>query len=171
MKYFAYGSNMLESWLKRPSRTPTASYITTGILRGFMICFHKIGQDGSGKCNVLKTGNLNDIVYGVVYRIENDEVKSLDKAEGVQNGGYSRQEVNITTLDRSREETVECYLANPAFIDKKILPFSWYKALVIAGAIEHKLPEEYVCMLKEYPSIRDNELERESKAMSFINSL
>ena len=54
------------------------------------------------------------------------------------------------------------------FIEDNCLPFEWYKALVIAGALEHKLPEEYVRLLREYPSIEDSDQERSDKAIGLL---
>ena len=56
MKYFAYGSNMLEARLKHSSRAPSAIYIVVGELLVFQLHFHYIGMDGSAKCNAFETG-------------------------------------------------------------------------------------------------------------------
>ena len=36
------------------------------------------------------------------------------------------------------------YVADPKFIREGLAPYSWYKAYVLAGAVEHGLPLEYV---------------------------
>ncbi|HEX9654104.1 MAG TPA: gamma-glutamylcyclotransferase family protein [bacterium] len=168
MKYFAYGSNMLEARLKHSSRAPSASCIGAGMLRGYRIRFHKIGKDGSGKCNAQATDNLDDVVYGVVYHIADRDTSVLDEKEDVPRGGYSRKQVDIVMLDDYSESPVDCYFANPKFIDDNLLPFEWYKALVIAGALEHDLPEEYVRLLREYPSIEDSDRERSQNALHLL---
>lgn len=168
MKYFAYGSNMLEARLKHPSRAPAASCIGLGMLGGYRIRFHKVGKDGSGKCNALTTGNMEDAVYGVVFDVADGDKTALDEEEDIQRGGYSRRQVNIMMLNDSREVLVECYFANPKFIDDNRLPFDWYKALVIAGAVEHKLPEEYVRLLRECLTIEDRDQERSKKALDLL---
>ncbi len=168
MKYFAYGSNMLEARLRHPSRAPSASCIGAAMLGGYRIRFHKVGKDGSAKCNALTTGNLDDAVYGVVFHVADRDTTALDKEEDVKEGGYSRRQVNIVMLNDSREGLVECYFSNPKFIDDNCLPFDWYKALVIAGALEHDLPEEYVRLLRECPSIEDGDQERSDKAMGLL---
>lgn len=168
MRYFAYGSNMLEARLKDRPRVPSASCIGVGMLRGYRICFHKKGMDGSAKCNALETGQLDDVVYGVVFHIPDADVILLDKVEGVSSGGYSRRLVNIAMFNNSREQSVDCYIANEKFIDDSLLPFEWYKAMVVAGAIEHNLPEEYVQLLREHQSLEDRNQERAKKAIDIL---
>jgi gamma-glutamylcyclotransferase len=168
MKYFAYGSNMLEVRFKHRSRAPSASCIGVGMLRGYQIRFHKKGKDGSAKCNALKTDNLGDAVYGVVFHVADREMSLLDKEEDVERGGYSRSKVNIEMLKGSREPLVACYFANPKFIDDSLHPFEWYKALVVAGAQEHNLPEEYIQVLGEHPDIYDTDKGRTEKALDLL---
>jgi gamma-glutamylcyclotransferase (GGCT)/AIG2-like uncharacterized protein YtfP len=168
MKYFAYGSNMLEVRFKHRSRAPSASCIGVGMLRGYQIRFNKKGKDGSAKCNALKTDNVGDAVYGVVYHVADEEMLLLDKEEDVERGGYSRIKVNIKMLYGSREVPVACYFANPKFIDDSLHPFQWYKALVVAGAHEHNLPEEYVQVLWEHPDIYDTDKERTEIALDLL---
>jgi gamma-glutamylcyclotransferase len=168
MKYFAYGSNMLEVRFKHRSRAPSASCIGVGMLRGYQIRFHKKGKDGSAKCNALKTDNLGDVVYGVVYHVADKEMLLLDKEEDVERGGYSRTRVNIDMLNGSRELLVACYFANPKFIDDSLPPFEWYKALVVAGARQHNLPKEYVQILCKPLDIYDTDKERTEKALDLL---
>jgi gamma-glutamylcyclotransferase len=159
---------MLEVRFKHRSRAPSASCIGVGMLRGYQIRFHKKGKDGSAKCNALKTDNLGDAVYGVVFHVADREMLLLDKEEDVERGGYSRTKVNIEMVNGSKEPLVACYFANPHFIDDSLHPFAWYKALVVAGAQEHNLPEEYVQVLWEHPDIYDTDKERIQKALDLL---
>jgi gamma-glutamylcyclotransferase len=170
MRYFAYGSNMLEARFKHRSRAPSASCIGVGMLRGYQLRFQKKGKDGSAKCNALETGNLDDVVYGVVFLVAEREMLLLDKEEDIERGGYSRKEVNIEMLNDFRKLMVACYFANQNFIDNNILPFEWYKALVVAGAKEHNLPEEYIQVLSQYPGVYDSDKERAKKALELLGS-
>lgn len=171
MKYFAYGSNMLEARLKQPSRVPSAICIGVGVLRGFKIRFHKIGMDGSGKCNACATGNKDDSVYGVVFDIAEKDVTVLDKEEDIERGGYSRRKVNVKMQNDSSQCIVDCYFANSKFIDNTLHPYEWYKALVIAGAREHDLPDDYISQLEELPVIKDKDHLRVMKAKYILGPL
>ena len=68
MLYFAYGSNL--SSLRLQQRVPSARLVTTGRLLQHALLFHKIGRDGSAKCNAFYTGLEADTLYGALYRIE-----------------------------------------------------------------------------------------------------
>ena len=171
MRYFAYGSNMFELRLKDPARAPSASYRVTGLIRGYQLRFHKVGMDGSAKCDAFLTGNLRDCVYGVVFDISSKDVGQLDEAEGVSQGGYSRAQVNMESSDDSSQLLAHCYFANQGFIDDKLLPFHWYKALVVAGAYEHNLPGWYIQRLQQLPSKEDRDQERRQKALDLLGPL
>ena len=45
--------------------------------------FHKVGRDGSAKCDAFETGNPDDSVIGVVFDIHTAEKNYLDQAEGL----------------------------------------------------------------------------------------
>jgi gamma-glutamylcyclotransferase (GGCT)/AIG2-like uncharacterized protein YtfP len=171
VKYFAYGSNMLEARLTHPSRVPSAICIGVGVLLGFKIHFHKIGMDGSAKCNAFATGNKNDSVYGVVFDIAEKDVAVLDEKEDIERGGYSRRKVNVIMQKDSNQYVVNCYFANSEFIDNTLHPFDWYKALVIAGARDHDLPDDYISLLEAYPSIKDRDHFRVMKAKDILGPL
>jgi gamma-glutamylcyclotransferase len=94
------------------------------------------------KCNAFKTGSETDFVWGVVFDIDEKEKPTLDKVEGV-GGGYDDHEVLVTTA-AGEELRVRTYLADPNAIDATLAPFDWYKAYVLDGAIEHRLPPDYI---------------------------
>ncbi len=75
---------MCDAWLQ--SRVPTARAVTTARLPGHVLRFHKRSDDGSAKCNMVKTGRTEDEVYGVIFEIEGTEKALLDKAEGLCKG-------------------------------------------------------------------------------------
>jgi len=170
VKYFAYGSNMLEARLKHPSRVPSATCVGVGVLVGFKLRFHKIGKDGSGKCNALETGDDEDSVYGVVFDVAEKDRPVLDGVEDLERGGYSRRRVDLIMEADASRCLAECYLANPEFIDDTLHPFGWYKALVIAGAREHDLPEDHIRLLEAFPSVGDGDRLRVMEAKRILAS-
>ena len=87
MKYFAYGSNMLEERLQSSKRVPGATFLAIGSVRGYRLRFHKRSTDKSGKCDIVKTDSAEDVVYGVVFKVPEDQLGKLDRAEGVGHGG------------------------------------------------------------------------------------
>ena len=154
MKYFAYGSNLLTRRLTDPSRA--ASAIALGIVwaRGFVVRFHKIGTDGSGKCTLIATGDDADVVYGVLYEFADSDLAGLDQEEGVHLGGYTRCSIRLRFTNGDTIEAMT-YLASDRHIDAACIPFDWYRDLVVAGAIEHGLPRPYIRELAGTPAMPD----------------
>ena len=137
--YFAYGSNMSSERLR--GRTPSAVSLGRARLPRYALRWHKLGRDGSGKCDVEPTDLPGESVWGVLYEIDCAEKQALDTAEGL-GVGYNEQTVLV-----ERETGVEealTYRARSDKIDSMLRPLPWYKAHVLRGAREHGLPEEYV---------------------------
>ena len=139
MKYFAYGSNMLESRLR--ARVPGCRFFAVGRLPGYALRFHKVGRDGSAKCSVVKAEGADDCVIGVIYDIDPMEKIRLDLAESLGQG-YNEEAVVLET--DNGPVTAYCYVADPAYIDDSLKPFDWYLAYVVGGAREHQFPADYI---------------------------
>ena len=150
MYYFAYGSNMLTRRLNAAERGPSARAIAVGSLLGRQLRFHKIGLDASGKCDIAPSDVAADCVYGVVFEISRAEKLALDRLE-CAGGGYRSMAISVQVA--SEAVAAETYVAQR--ISPELKPFHWYKALVIAGAIEHGLPADYVDRLRAFASIED----------------
>jgi gamma-glutamylcyclotransferase (GGCT)/AIG2-like uncharacterized protein YtfP len=151
--YFAYGSNMLTRRLQ--ARTPSARAVGTATLSGFEMRWHMLSTDGSAKCDVVQAGASDARVHGVVFEIELAERPALDLAEGV-GLGYRVQRVTVETAHGA----VEAWTYRALRIDRGALPYSWYKALVVAGAREHGLPRGYVDALEAVAAQDDPQCER-----------
>lgn len=147
--YFAYGSNMLTARLRAPARCPSAEPLRTGILAGHVLAFRKESDDRSGKCDI-PAGKREDVVYGVVFRIALSDRTQLDDAEGVGKG-YDVTEVQIATS----QGTIPCVTYVATRINDGLEPYDWYRDLVLAGALEHGLPESYVTWIAETSAARD----------------
>lgn len=136
--YFAYGSNMSTGRLR--GRTPTARPRGVGRLPDHRLRWHKLGRDGSGKCDI-EPARAPCVVWGVLFDIAWDEKPALDAAEGLGTG-YFEKAVRIVTGDG--ECRAFTYHANPERTDATLRPRGWYKAHVVRGAREHGLPAEYI---------------------------
>ncbi len=160
--YFAYGSNMLSRRLKARNRTPSARFIGTGFVEGHRLTFDKVSKDRagnrSGKCNIEATTNPADRVYGVLFNIPTAEETALDDAEGLGRG-YRKDKVRVLVPDGACAAVA--YIADNT--DPLLLPYDWYKAFVIAGAVEHALPEAYVQRLQAVVSQPDPDPVRRAK--------
>jgi len=174
-RYFAYGSNMLTRRLRAENRAPSARVEGTGFVTGRRLTFDKVSDKAghrSGKCDVEATGIQTDRVYGVLFSIDRADEKALDKAEGAtgQNPGYENADVEVMTNDGSRQRAV-AYVAVATKKDPSLRPYHWYKAFVVAGAVEHGLPQSYVEWLRTFESQPDPDVVRrtENEALLFDN--
>ena len=136
--YFAYGSNM--SSLRLRLRTPSARALGIGRLPGHALRWHKLGRDGSGKCDIAESGEQVGGVWGVLYRIALAEKPILDRIEGL-GIGYEEEEVRVETEDGPVAALT--YKAKPGRIDAQLRPLADYKRHVLLGAREHGLPMAY----------------------------
>jgi gamma-glutamylcyclotransferase (GGCT)/AIG2-like uncharacterized protein YtfP len=168
VRYFAYGSNMLERRLRDAARAPSASFVGVGSVRRYRLVFHKAGMDGSGKCTLDATDRDSDAVYGVLFEIDDAQSAPLDAAEGVQGGGYSRTEIPVEQVGCGTRVPAQTYIANRESVDESCVPFEWYKALVVAGALEHGLPDDYVRALQGIVAVRDPDSERREAALAVL---
>ena len=159
MKYFAYGSNMLEQRLRAPERVPGAVCLTNVFASKYRLRFNKKSIDNSGKCNIVQTGAADDSVLGVLFEIPEAQRRKLDVAEGYGHG-YDYANIDVHLPDG----TIERALAYVATVtDGKLLPYSWYHQLVVAGAEQHGLSADYIAKLREERSVEDPEPNRRSK--------
>lgn len=139
LKYFAYGSNMLTERLR--VRVPSALAVKVATLDGYRLDFAKASIDGSGKADVVHA--QGSTVNGVLFAIDARELNALDRFEGHD---YQRKLVPVLSEGSVLEATI--YLAKA---EKRVLssvPYSWYLALVLAGATQHGLPHEFLERLR-----------------------
>lgn len=164
-RYFAYGSNMLTRRLTAADRAPSATPVRIGYVEGRRLTFDKVNRDGSGKCDAEATGREADRVYGVVFEVALADKVALNDAEGLGNG-YTNECVEVVVGEQRIE--VEAYIATrktPA-----LRPYHWYKALTVAGAVEHRLPTDYVEWLKTFESVDDPNSERRAKFEALLGA-
>ena len=149
MKYFAYGSNMSSKRLR--ARTESARAVGVYTLHGFALRFHKVGKDGSGKCDAFRTGDSADRVVGVLYDLDPADEAPLDRIEG-PGWGYRKEEVEVEGPGGDVESAFTyCAIR----IDPSLRPYSWYLEHVLAGAREAGLPEGYVAEIERYDATPD----------------
>ena len=162
--YFAYGSNMLSAQLQAPERSPSACALGVAELRGYELRWHKRSKkDHSGKCDIIASDVSGAVIFGVLYEIANDERAALDREEGL-NKGYNAIEPTVIFGDSPL--TVRSYQAS--IIDPVLRPYTWYRALVIAGAKEHGLPASYIAGLESVAADEDADRDRHDKNIGLI---
>lgn len=161
---FAYGSNMPTARIRQ--RCPSALSLGVAELRGYELRWHKKSIDGSGKCDIVQTDQPGASVFGVLYEIAVSEKAALDVAEGL---GSGYDETTIEVHRGADQLTVNAYVATAT--DPALKPYRWYRALAVAGAIEHGLPVDYIARLEAVLAEEDPERERHSKNMALVGEI
>lgn len=136
-RYFAFGSNM--SSARMTERIASAKSRGRGRLDEWGLVCNKAGLDGTAKANI--EPRPGDVVWGVIYELDADELERLDAIEG----GYRR--VMVTVADEA-DHPRRCwtYTSGRLTSDERLL--DWYRALIVTGATEHGLPRSYVARLQ-----------------------
>lgn len=161
---FAYGSNMPTTRIL--ARCPSARFAGVAELPGFQLQWHKKSRDGSGKCDIVPTDRPGASVFGVLYEIAGEDKADLDKAEGL-GSGYDETEIEVHSGPDVL--AVKAYVATA--IDPALEPYTWYRALAVAGAREHGLPADYIERLESAPAKEDPDRARHDRNMRLITEV
>ena len=104
-------------------------------------------------------------VWGVLFSILKAEEGALDTAESLDKGYRKDREVRVVTSHGVKVATA--YIATEK--DVSVKPYHWYKAFVVAGAVEHELPSGYIEWLRTFESQPDSAAQRraENEALLF----
>lgn len=148
--YFAYGSNM-ETATLRGRRGVEVRQAVPARVSGWRIVFDKPGivSVGHGFGNIVEDPAA--AVLGVAYELPEAEMEHLDLTEGVLIGNYRRVEVSAELLGDGRRVGAWTFASEKR--DPALEPSTRYMACVVAGALEHGLPAEYVEWLRGVPAV------------------
>lgn len=160
IRYAAYGSNLHPDRLRR--RIPSAELIGTAFVADHSLLFHKLSVDGSGKCNILAPG---DGVHVAVYEFDAAAKAVLDRIEGL-GSGYTE-----TALDLDGFGECYTYEAASTHIADNLLPYDWYRELVLLGCLALGFPAAYVEKIRTITAEPDPDPERARVNRDLIRSL
>ena len=138
--YFAYANDM--SRLQVQSRAGEIAEEQVGKLENYEIVFNKKARGGSATANIRPAQGKN--VYGVLYRIPELALKSLDRFQGAPEY-YRRIEVGVTSSLGDKIPS-QVYIATK--VEKGLRPAPHYLQSILEAADEHHLPADYVKELK-----------------------
>lgn len=160
--YFAYGSNLSPSRLI--ARVGPCENLGRAILPDYTMAFRKNGSDGSAKCDLVHQPHKDLSAEGVIYRLPGAARPILDRFEGV-GLGYRVEMITAMTQKVSElatGESYDCfvYLAEPPFVDSKVLPFSWYRDFVLTGGRRHGFSEQWQSFVDSHPVQIDTDQRR-----------
>lgn len=139
--YFAYASNMWRQQVVQRAGHPAEERL--GRLDNFELNFDKISRGGTGTANLAPAEGK--VVWGVLYRLSEQQLKALDRFEGVPEH-YRRSEVNVVD-EQGTKIGAQVYLARK--VRKGLKPDRLYLQRIIQGAEEHRVPADYLAQLKQ----------------------
>lgn len=146
MNYFAYGSNMstriLGQWC--------ADFRVIGPARlvDYRLAFTRPSKRwGGGAADVV--AESGQIVWGVLYTIEDDCLLALDRKEGLGQA-YQRLDCVVSPAAGSLRPAMTYTVIDKA--KPELSPAPAYKAALVEGAVEHHLPGDYLAFLRAIPT-------------------
>ena len=164
--YLAYGSNLHPRRLVE--RVPSAKALGVVELSCYRLAFHKRSSDGSGKCMFYSEQGNDHKLYCVLYQLDAREKPALDAVEGL-GMGYIAEQIKVDFAGKSYKPFI--YNVDPTFIVPDLLPYSWYKKLVLAGAKYHGFPASYIASIESVRSIVDQDEMRSSEHLVLLTWL
>ena len=162
--YLAYGSNLHP--LRLQERVSSARLLGPVSLPGYRLVFHKVGADGSGKCNIRNTRHAHDTVHAALFSIHATHKPLLDSFEG---RGYVDIEMQVE-FDGATYSTF-VYVAKAAFINEDLPPFDWYRDLVLHGAHHHGFPDHYIADIRQTMARADPDAERGRRHADLLDAM
>lgn len=148
MLHFAFGSNMDPEQMTE--RCSSALFVGIALLPDYRLDFPRWSENrGCGVAGVVDAPGEG--VWGVLYEIDDSQVKTLDQNEGYRPGrrenDYTRRKVTVLQSGVSRESIVsDAYFATPQPNPPK--PNDEYMSQLLKGARQWELPSEYIAFLE-----------------------
>jgi len=137
--YFAYGSNLCRAiFVERRGLRPLDA--RRARLDGHRLTFDlPVGPGERGVANLAVDPTA--ATWGVCYLLDPEACDHLDRTEGVHRGYYRRLDVSVIT-DGGARLPAFAYQGAASVPGRK--PSARYLGLLLAGAREHRLPEEWI---------------------------
>jgi cation transport regulator ChaC len=138
--HFAYGSYMNRAQML--ARGGTILEERNASLPNYEVRFNKKVRGGTAGANIQMASGKT--VYGVLYKVEENALRSLDRYEGVPEH-YRRIEVQVTP-DGGQPVPAQIYIASK--VEKGLRPSAPYLQAMLDGAGEHNRPAAYIGEIK-----------------------
>ncbi|XP_014664835.1 PREDICTED: gamma-glutamylcyclotransferase-like [Priapulus caudatus] len=160
--YFGYGSNLLKERLCLAN--PSAVMKGVGKLKDYKLGFN--GSDNKKWKGATATicENPGSHVYGVVWQMDEKDKESLDRQESVP-----KMYRPITVHVEVKDEILTCRSYQLTLPWKEgQLPSTVYKNVIIKGAIQSELPQEYI---EQLTKLDDNGFNGDVDVVAKLNQL
>ncbi|KAG5842385.1 gamma-glutamylcyclotransferase a [Anguilla anguilla] len=142
--YFAFGSNLLRERLQMMN--PSATFHSIGRLKDYNLNFGVRGEKMSNRWHggvATIEESIGNEVWGVIWKMNRDDLPNLDKQEGVDKGIYRPLEVKVDTHEG--EVVCRTYQMNDF---RAMLPSPPYKQVICLGAKQNGIPSDYIRKLE-----------------------
>lgn len=142
MLYFAYGSNM--SFKQMKDRCPSSKFIKKGFLENYAFQYDgsSISWSGAAVANIVKSPESK--VWGGIFKINEDNLAALDCYEGYhgtdRKNSYNRGEFIVKDVNGKIYKTIVYFRVGKPIGE----PNEKYRTVLIKGAINCELPEDYI---------------------------
>ena len=145
MYYFAYGSNMstriMNEWCA------TFESVGPARLDDYRLAFTRpSARWGGGAADVIPA--VGQVVWGVLYAIDDETLMALDRKEGV-GVAYRRFDCCVKVGGDKEYNALSYTVIDKA--DPELSPVIAYKAALLEGAREHRLPASYIVAIEAVP--------------------
>ena len=134
--YFAYGSNLNVDLMK--TRIGQWQLSKRALVRNYRLVFNVYSKKRNGySANLQPTENFGDTVPGVVYRITPEQLKELEKFEGVP-----ALDVGAELEDGNEISHAKVFVWKS--VEKEREPPKEYRRMIEQGLLQHGYPESAV---------------------------
>jgi hypothetical protein len=138
--YFAYGSNLLESEMKRTA--PSAKPIGRAYIPGYRLAFDK--HSNTRRCDAANIRrDFSRMVWGYVYAINAEDEAALLSREGGYSPLSATAWLNDVGADAAVMKEVFTFVGNDECASA-CGPSAEYVDLILEGASQRELPADYV---------------------------
>ncbi len=135
--YFAYGSNLNHEQMKQ--RCPESEFVGRAMLKNYKLIYDGYGPHRHGAvANIVP--QVGGTVWGGLFELSQNDLKKLDKFEGYPNV-YDRKEVS---LENDKNDTVAGVFIYYKKLEAIGLPSQEYQDIIIKGAEQCNLPQDYI---------------------------
>ena len=151
MLYFAYGSNLSTKYVRQ--YTPSAVYVRRALLPNFHIEFRRYSDNLKGGISTIIEAP-GEMIHGVIYEVNPNEIAALDILEKVPLGVYKREGFKVLGED-GKWYTADLYrVVKP---EGPYTPAKKYVSWMIDGMKEHRIDPSYAKKIIElYPTLPES---------------
>ncbi|MDX2169956.1 MAG: gamma-glutamylcyclotransferase family protein [Deltaproteobacteria bacterium] len=162
--YFAYGSNMQTATLCGRRRVAYRRAVPVRV-PGWRLVLDKppLISLAHSFANIVREDGAE--VLGVCYELTSEDHEHVELTEGVRIGNYASVEVQARLLAEPDAAPLQARSLSSAKRDDRLRPSTRYMQLLIEGALEHGLPDDYIAALRAIPAEPEKAAARAARGM------